>query len=159
MQYYVQIFDKAFGPLTKEKIQRLVQLKKITRSSIVSVDAENWKTLESFPELVGSCDIHILPDNSLPEDSSLWNYSLDGVESVGPIPFNELYNLVKSGFLHSEAIVWKEGENESFVLRDLQEFADLLAPPDKQSKGLIGSLCGCMKRIFPFHSHSDQNLK
>ncbi|MCR5164532.1 MAG: DUF4339 domain-containing protein [Thermoguttaceae bacterium] len=159
MQYYVQIFDKAFGPLTKEKIQRLVQLKKITRSSIVSVDGENWKTLESFPELAGSNNAPILPSQPMTQDSTLWNYSLDGVESVGPIPFNELYNLVKSGFLHPEAIVWKEGENESFLLRDLQEFADLLLPADKQSKGFMGRLSGCMKKIFPFRSHSDHNLK
>ena len=108
MKYYVQLFDKAFGPLTKEKIRRLFQLKKITLSTIVSIDMENWKTLDSFPELVESKESPVFQPQEAPQEPNMWNYSLDGVDPVGPVTLNELYNLAKSGFIHGDTVVPKQ---------------------------------------------------
>lgn len=154
MSYYIQLFDRAFGPLTKEKIHRLLQLKKINRSTIVSVDTENWQSLGSFPELIHYKETPVVSTPSVPLDTTPWNYSLDGVESVGPIPFTELYNLVQTGFLNSDAIVWKEGDSESFVLRDVKELAAALPSAGKRSKNLFKRLWGGIKRIFTFRSRS-----
>ena len=150
MEYYIQIDETAFGPLTEERIRRLLELKKINESTVVSTDAHSWRKLGSFPGLVKSgrtshdaYNLQSLPQTPAPNTSSdLWNYSLDGSESVGPISYSELSNLVKMGFLRPDTIIWKEGGKESLRIQDHPEFQALLPQAKTQHKNVFSRLFG-----------------
>lgn len=139
MEYYIQILETAFGPLSQEEILKLLELKKIDSSTIISVDAQNWRKLGSFSEFFTT------ESDSSTENPDLWNYSLDGNEAVGPLPYEEIYNLAQTGFLRPDTIIWKEGEKESNLLQNEPAFADLFAPPENQGKNFWGHLLGIVK--------------
>ncbi len=121
-QYYFRMQGKVEGPFDLARAQSLVRRGRLSRYHEVSIDRVHWHRATEFPELFvarveqktrgmlveekdPSPTVH--PQESAPAER-LWYYST-GNQEQGPVPMSQLANLIRSGQLDKDALVWTEG--------------------------------------------------
>lgn len=144
---YVRIRGKSVGPVEEAKVQELVRQGKVSRASEVSLDGESWVRASEIPSLftsgpgegnasaslesmLGNSKASLLP----PEEQPEWFYSTDGRSGFGPLSRSEIGNLIRTGTLNPDSLVWKQGQMAD-TIRYTQDFAEFLHAPKPQSPG------------------------
>ncbi len=117
--YYIRVRGKVEGPYNLPQAQALVRRGRLGRHHEVSQDRVNWKRASEFPELFAT-PMPRHPQNAAapppPAESSEvpsatpqnWYYAQDGTEQ-GPVSLEELRQLLHSGALNADTLVWTEG--------------------------------------------------
>lgn len=122
-QLYVRIRGRILGPYDQEKLQSLARRGQLSRLHEVSQDAANWVRASTYPELFLTENASIAAaaqpaagdgrDAARAEGPSavlgrLWWYRKNGQES-GPIDQTALQQMVASGNIGPDDLVWSDG--------------------------------------------------
>jgi len=118
---YVRIRGRVQGPLDEEGLRRLIKRGQLAQFHEVSTDGVTWKKAGEFipeffvnprggegPHTPGGGEDPLPEDEIAGPDDDQWYYGL-GDKQLGPETFTHLVELVRSGTLTDEDLVWKEG--------------------------------------------------
>jgi len=107
---YVRIRGRVQGPFDEERLRSLIKRGQLAQFHEVSTDGVTWKK-------AGDVISHLFMTGPDPDpdpgpdpdpDDDQWYYGL-GDKQLGPETFTHLVELVRSGTLTDEDLVWKEG--------------------------------------------------
>jgi hypothetical protein len=162
-QLYVRIRGRVLGPYDKEKMQSLARRGQLSRMHELSTDATNWVRASAYPELFVSEEpppAAVAPnrsgearvsdkDEGLPPRTSnrSWWYGKNGSE-FGPVDQATLQQMLASGNLGPDDVVWTDGMNQWGSARQtpgLMPISGSLLPASGGAAGsrddLLASLC------------------
>ncbi|MDR2170303.1 MAG: GYF domain-containing protein [Planctomycetaceae bacterium] len=141
MAYYIRIHGKAFGPFDESELQEMKSKGKLNRNSEISVNKVDWQQALEFNFLfsdpiplmldepaknftqTSSKTSSYLPTkmtkaptsshSSLlpPSEPAEWFYSTNGAEGYGPVTSFAIRQMIQSGILNEESLVWQHGQN------------------------------------------------
>lgn len=126
--YYIRVRGRVTGPYEKSQLKQMISRGQLGRMHEVSADGRHWKRVQE--ELGGAVNIATsqstasaddysvsaeptiaqpqTPTNRVPAvNSAQWYYSQDQ-DSVGPIPFAVIQDLIRSKVLNGETRVWND---------------------------------------------------
>ncbi|MDR1383786.1 MAG: DUF805 domain-containing protein [Planctomycetaceae bacterium] len=144
MSYYVKIRGKAFGPFENVQIQGMIKSGQIGRNNEISQDRINWMNAgeneEFFPK--NATPAQSLPQNPYsqpqqpineppinePQIPGLWYYSIDGQAGFGPVAGNAIVQLIQTGQLRADSLIWQQGQNAQ-QLKTIPIFSRYFTPP------------------------------
>jgi hypothetical protein len=119
-QLYIRMRGRILGPYDQEKLQSLARRGQLSRMHELSADATNWVRASTYPELFVSEDA---PTAAAPPETPgtgkvheppgrpagpRWWYGKNGTES-GPVDQTTLQQLLASGNISLDDLVWSEG--------------------------------------------------
>lgn len=125
-QYYIRVRGRVQGPFSPDYLRGLARRGMFGRLHEVSEDGANWTRAESFPELYAvsaeprATVIDVADDDEVgingresasehsSSNSAGWYYLVDS-QQFGPIPREQLEQLVRSRQLPGTTQVWTEG--------------------------------------------------
>ncbi|MDR0608931.1 MAG: DUF805 domain-containing protein, partial [Planctomycetaceae bacterium] len=128
--YYIRIRGKAFGPFTEDQLKEMRVKGKLSRISDVSENKTDWFPAENLgflfqeispPSLTPVLDVKNSKSPPLPEPAD-WFYSINGAEGFGPVTQTAVVQMVQSGTLRGESLVWQQGQNAQQI-KSVQIFA------------------------------------
>jgi uncharacterized membrane protein YhaH (DUF805 family) len=149
MQHYIRIRGKVFGPFGEDQLKEMKTKGKLSRTSEVSENKVDWFPAENleflFPPMPassqpapsqttssGASTSNPSPVNSgtanvVPSEPAIWFYSVNGTEGFGPVTQTTIVQMVQSGTLRGESLVWQQGQSAQQI-RTVQIFAGRFAP-------------------------------
>lgn len=123
-QLYIRMRGRVLGPYDQEKLQSLARRGQLSRMHELSSDATNWVRASTYPELFVSADP---PPATVTQDGlgevrvpgkedgqprrasgQRWWYGKNGAEA-GPVDQATLQQMLATGSLSPEDIVWSDG--------------------------------------------------
>jgi S1-C subfamily serine protease len=144
MQYYIRIRGKVFGPFDEDQLKTMKTKGKLSRTSEISENKVDWFPAENleflFPPATapapsqtttsGTSASNSLPVNSgttnaVPSEPAIWFYSVNGTEGYGPVTQTAIVQMIQTGTLRSESLVWQQGK-EVLKIQASQTFARYL---------------------------------
>ena len=148
VQLYVRIRGRALGPYDQEKLQSLVRFGQLSRMQEVSTDATNWVRASTYPELF----VNQGPPSVLVEEQAVvevqkpstkngpppmlfgqqWWYGKNGSEA-GPVDQATLQQMLASGTLSPDDIVWTDGMAQWVPAGQAPGLAPVRTPPPPPS--------------------------
>jgi hypothetical protein len=124
---YIRLRGKVMGPYDMEKLQSLARRGQLSRMHELSQDATNWVRASTYPELFvsenkppavvtrsASGEVReALPGGGqvLPAPGRHWWYRKSGSE-VGPVDQAALQQVLASGILSADDVVWADGMSQ-----------------------------------------------
>lgn len=128
--FYVRIRGRVQGPYESERLRQLVKRGQLSRMHEVSTDKVTWVPAADYPDLFASrerverqrepkgheqtdADANqrgAITDTTRPDEKD-WYYARNNVQH-GPVGFEHLNMLGKTGALQPDDLVWKEGMAE-----------------------------------------------
>jgi uncharacterized membrane protein YhaH (DUF805 family) len=132
MAYYIRIRGKAFGPFSEDQLKEMKTKGKLSRTSDVSENRTDWFPAENLDFLFhetssssSSLTLDFSAKNpkppSIPESAD-WFYSINGTEGFGPVTRTSIVQMIQSGTLRGESLVWQQGQNAQQI-QTVQLFA------------------------------------
>lgn len=121
--YYVRNRGRVTGPHTLAELTQMVRRGTLGRAHDVSGDAANWMPAGKVPELFGSAAaVPVGPVQSLPQPAAPQAETAPGASffyqhegtSFGPMPLPLLTTLLQNGQIPSTALVWSDGDANSY---------------------------------------------
>ncbi|MDR0391269.1 MAG: DUF805 domain-containing protein [Planctomycetaceae bacterium] len=149
MAYYIQIRDKAFGPFDAEQLKEMKNNGKLGKATPVSENKIDWYPAESFeiifPTTQQTQDTqpNITTTKNIPASISEpvnWYYSYNGVDGFGPVTASSITQMIKSGALKPESVVWQDGQF-AHKLNELPQFSELFNTQPTQQNNSICTAC------------------
>jgi uncharacterized membrane protein YhaH (DUF805 family)/predicted RNA-binding Zn-ribbon protein involved in translation (DUF1610 family) len=140
MQYYIRIRGKVFGPFDEVKLNDMRTKGKLSRTSEVSENKVEWFSAENleflFPLALSettSSGTSISNSNSgmanlPPSEPAIWFYSVNGTEGFGPVTQTAIVQMIQTGTLRGESLVWQQGQNAQQI-RTVQTFVESFSSP------------------------------
>jgi chaperonin cofactor prefoldin len=136
MQYYIKINDKAFGSFDENELIEMKTKGKLCRTSEISENRSDWfpaTELEFlFPAqsvLPTKNEVTHQPASSEPSD---WFYTVNGQEGFGPVTASAIRQMILSGTLRAESLVWQPEQNAQ-PISSIQEFDGYVPLQSEQS--------------------------
>jgi hypothetical protein len=131
-RYYIRIRGKITGPFALEQLKALREQGRLSQTFEISTDRRSWKSAKSLKGLFGegrkkqaqvkSVDSTEKPggdgNRSMPAQSDGWYYE-EGGQQTGPVPFDELRRMARSGKIQREDFVWSNGFDEWLPAADV----------------------------------------
>lgn len=117
MNYFVRIRGKAFGPFTEEQLLEMKSKGKLGKTTEISENKIDWQSAGDLgflfppPAPVDSGRGLTTPTSGLAPEPADWFYSADGKEGYGPVTHGSIVQMMQSGTLHGESLVWQQGQN------------------------------------------------
>ena len=171
-QLYIRMRGRVLGPYDQEKLQSLARRGQLSRMHELSTDATNWVRASTYPELFVSED---LPPVAVTQDSlgdghapgkeegqprrtsgQRWWYGKNGAEA-GPVDQATVQQMLASGSLSSDDIVWTDGMTQWIPARQvpgLLPAPGAFSPPPGGTTGpkddLSASLCKSIVNSRPW---------
>jgi hypothetical protein len=168
-QLYIRIRGRVLGPYDQEKLQSLARRGQLSRMHELSIDSTNWVNASNFPELFvvedrplaaasqqGPSEIPNAPKRQGPSaapSGRRWWYRKNGSE-VGPVEETAIQQILISGNLGPDDIVWTEGMPQWVPARQVPGLLPVQSAPwlqegwrgptsgtAEQKDGLPESLC------------------
>lgn len=137
---YVRIRGRVQGPFDESKLRNMIQKGQLSRVHQVSEDGNSWVKASEYRELFSSAPVnssqpqahdantsHHEPahesrgDTSPPSEPKDWYFG-SGDKPVGPFTFGQIREMVMTGKLSSNDIVWKEGMNDWVPISSIPDF-------------------------------------
>ena len=127
---YVKMRGRVLGPFDPNRLQQMAKMGQLSRTHMLSEDGDNWRRAGEYPELFIS-DANQVEPTSAPAAEELvtterpsanWHYSL-GDQPIGPVTLTDLRNLVTSGQLGPNELVWKESMDDWVSIQSIPELA------------------------------------
>jgi hypothetical protein len=112
--WYVRHRTKVSGPFSLDQLEPLRRRGQLARFDQVSQDRQTWVAASTLTELFASqatsasYELDSTPGPVSPPSPACWHYQ-NGQTAVGPISEQELLGLLKTGKVHPDTLVWKEG--------------------------------------------------
>ena len=139
MAYFVRIGSRVVGPFDESQLLDLKSKGKITRSTQLSGNKSDWQAAESFDFLFEPAKETHSAQQSSPNESANWFYSLNGTEGFGPVTATTIEQMLQSGQLNSNSYVWQQGQDARFVKSEPRFNG---ATPPKPSQDNTGTTTG-----------------
>ncbi|MDR0704606.1 MAG: DUF805 domain-containing protein [Planctomycetaceae bacterium] len=169
MAYYIRIRGKAFGPFDEDQLKEMRVKGKLSRTSDVSENKTDWfpaenlgflflsapsQTTSSGNSAAYSLSLDSGTTTSPPSEPADWFYSINGTEGFGPVTRNSIVQMIQSGTLRDESLVWQQGQNAQQI-QTVSLFSGYFSSPANSSSfhqqqtgfqpgntGLFCSSCG-----------------
>jgi TM2 domain-containing membrane protein YozV len=139
MQYYFKIQGKAFGPFGEDQLKEMKTKGKLSRTSEISENKVEWFPAENFDFLFPSplassqttssgasatysLSVDSGTTNWASSEPAIWFYSVNGTEGFGPVTQTAIVQMIQTGTLRGESLVWQQGQNAQQI-RTVQTFA------------------------------------
>lgn len=119
-KYFLKLGSKSMGPFSIEQLESLRERGRLQSDTRVSVDRKNWQPASTLTQLFpGSArqdrvEIPAEQDSAAPQSAAQddkWFYS-QGNEEHGPVTWEKLSRLAKSGEIAPDDMVWTEGYDD-----------------------------------------------
>ena len=132
--WYVRAKGRTLGPFSRAQLESLRDRGQLAQFHEVSQDKRTWVHALTLSDLFGGrsgsgkVTEDYGPQSALPSahEAQGWFYkSADG--TPGPVSTEQVVALVRSGQVLADAPIWREGFPCWLTLRDVPEFANLLA--------------------------------
>jgi hypothetical protein len=121
MPYFVRIKSRVFGPFDESQLLDMKAKGKITRSTEVSENKNDWLPAESLQFLFAP--VYAAQSASQPSavnEPADWFYSVNGTDGYGPVTATAIEHMLRSGQLSGNSYVWQQGQNARFVKNEPQ---------------------------------------
>lgn len=133
--YFVRIRGRVHGPMDMTRLQTLAQKGQLSRIHEVSRDSRSWQSASTVPEIfqkradavaakaatidarrtvapeprqaAAAAENPSEPATNVSSQSKVWHYSINGSQ-YGPASLLELTNLIRSGSIKRDDLVWKQ---------------------------------------------------
>jgi hypothetical protein len=144
-QLYIRVRGRVLGPYDEEKLRSLARRWQLSRMHELSQDATNWVRASTYPELfVGDnaspTAIARQPSGGPQGDGRTWWYRKNGSEA-GPVDQATLQQLLTSGNLNADDLVWMDGMAQWVPARQVPGLAPVQNPLQPAQAG-VGSIAG-----------------
>ncbi|MDB4766523.1 DUF4339 domain-containing protein [bacterium] len=149
--YYIKIRGRVLGPVDAKRLVQMIRDGSVSRIHKLSTDGKNWRSASEFPKFFEAAaqsgkrraearpaakppteqqagrpqkNRDLAPD--LEDDSEEWYYGING-QSTGPVSKSTLRELLSSGQLSQEDMLWKKGMGDWQRARTFNEFGAMVA--------------------------------
>jgi hypothetical protein len=150
--YHIKIRGRALGPYTVQRLMQMAREGSLNKMHQVSEDGKNWQSASNFPEFFSepvsakkttqesvvqnqnqpSSGYGLAPEpvddpivDQMPEEM-IWHYGIND-QSTGPVSRGMIEQLIKSGQLSQDDMLWRPGMDDWQPVRNHREFARLVA--------------------------------
>lgn len=166
---YLRMRGRVLGPYDQEKLRSLVRHGQLSRMHELSADATTWVQASTYPELFISTDVPPtevgqgnaprevsesgIPDGQLQGGPNRrWWHRKNGSETA-PVDEMTLQQMLASGNLASDALVWTDGMPQWVPAREAPGLSSIQGPsrhqdswrdpagPPEQKGGLSANVC------------------
>jgi hypothetical protein len=133
--YYLRQQTKVSGPFSAVQLRGMLQRGRVARSDKVSTDRQNWVPVADCPDIVGAVNAAPVPSAASPpaaapaqiNDGFAWHYTVHGAQQEAPVDTGKLQQLVATGEVGPEELVWRDGFLDWVTVRDVPELAGAVA--------------------------------
>lgn len=109
-QYFLRLRGKVRGPFTADQLRRMQHRGQFSKLHQVSTDKKEWEPAENLNLLIQNTSTAStqVAESADAADSAEWHYTDDG-QQQGPVPTETLRQMLNSGQLSDETMVWRTG--------------------------------------------------
>jgi hypothetical protein len=150
--YHIKIRGRALGPYTVQRLMQMAREGSLNKMHQVSEDGKNWQPASNFPEFFSepasakkTTQESVVQDQNQPTsgyglapepvddpivdqmpEEMIWHYGIND-QSTGPVSRGMIEQLIKSGQLSQDDMLWRPGMDDWQPVRNHREFARLVA--------------------------------
>ena len=141
---YVKMRGRVIGPFDADRLKQMAKMGQLSRTHMLSTDAENWQRASEFPELflTSSGSNPTVSTSAVTESSApaiekhnqmtseavnepTWHYTMSG-QQIGPVATAELRELIAAARLGPFDLVWQDGMDDWATIDSIPQLASLL---------------------------------
>lgn len=115
MAHFLRINGRTFGPFDETQLLEMKSKGKITRTTEISENKNDWQTAEAFSFLYPPAYVAPSAVQATVNAPADWFYSSNGTEGYGPVTAAAIEQMLQSGQLSGNSYVWQEGQNARFI--------------------------------------------
>ncbi|NBW85278.1 MAG: DUF4339 domain-containing protein [Planctomycetia bacterium] len=134
--YYLRQQTKVSGPFSATQLRGMLHRGRVARSDKVSTDRQSWVPVADCSDIVGAAVAAPVQSAAATtpaaapvraNDGFVWHYTVHGVQQETTADTLALQNLVVTGEVAPEELVWRDGFLDWVAVRDVAELAEAVA--------------------------------
>lgn len=136
--YYLRQQTKVSGPFSAEQLRGMLHRGRVARFDKVSTDRQNWVPVANCPDIVAAATQAPAAAAAAPSaapaqanDGFVWHYTVQGAQQEATLDTPALHNLVATGAVGPEELVWRDGFLDWMKVREVPELATAVAAAEE----------------------------
>jgi hypothetical protein len=134
--YYLRQQTKVSGPFSALQLRGMLQRGRVARSDKVSTDRQSWVPVADCSDIVAAAVVAPVQSAAAAtpaatparaNDGFVWHYTVHGAQQETTADTVALQNLVATGEVGPEELVWRDGFLDWVTVRDVAELAGAVA--------------------------------